>query len=159
TLDYASYTTAVTMNLQSKKATGIGGLFANIEAVTGGSAPTNTLTGANKTNTWTLTGTDAGDVSGFTFAAMPNLTGGAGIDTVTLNAGQKISGKIDGGAGTSDVLDYAAFTTALTINLQARTATNTGGFLNLEQFVGGTIAKNTIIAPNLSNAWSLSADN
>src|SRR5262249_59704989 len=48
------------------------------------SSPTNTLTGANLVNVWTLSGLNAGtvasDTNSLTFTNFPNLAGGPNID-------------------------------------------------------------------------------
>ena len=66
-------------------------------ALNGGTG-TNTLTGDNTANTWTITAADAGSVTGITggFTNIANLTGGTGTDSFTLNGGS-LSGAIDGG--------------------------------------------------------------
>ena len=63
-----------------------------------GGTGSNTLTADNLANTWTITGTDAGTVTGITggFSNIANLTGGTGTDSFTLSGGT-LSGAIDGG--------------------------------------------------------------
>ena len=57
-------------------------------ALNGGTG-TNTLTGDNTANTWTITAADAGTVTGITggFTNIANLTGGTGTDSFTLSGG------------------------------------------------------------------------
>jgi hypothetical protein len=119
-LDYAPYTSAVTVNLASHNATGTGG-FANIQTLVGGSG-SNTLVGPNATNTWNITGTNAGNVAGVSFSAFPNLTGGTGMDVFKFSAGKGVTGAINGGGG-GDWLDYASYTTPVTVNLATGAAT------------------------------------
>jgi hypothetical protein len=57
-------------------------------------------------------------VAGVTFSAFPNLTGGTGMDIFKFSAGKGVTGAINGGGG-GDWLDYAAYTTAVTVNLGA----------------------------------------
>ena len=59
----------------------------------------------------------------FSFSGVENLTGGTGVDEFVFGAGKTISGKIDGGGGGNDWLDYAAYTTPVSVNLTANTAT------------------------------------
>ncbi len=75
TLDYSDYGSAVTVNLETKTATGIGGTWASIQAFIG-TDTTDTLVGANANSTWSITGSDAGTVAGYSFMGFPNLTGG-----------------------------------------------------------------------------------
>jgi hypothetical protein len=69
---------------------GMGGTFNNIGAIIGTSG-VNTLTGANLTNTWTLTATNMGMVSSGTqslaFTSFSNLVGGLLTDTFIFMAG------------------------------------------------------------------------
>jgi hypothetical protein len=123
-LDYAAYTSAVTVNLASHTATGTGG-FSGIETLDGGTG-SNKLIGPNATNTWNITGTNAGNVAGVTFSAFPNLTGGTGMDVFVFSAGKNVTGAINGGGG-GDWLDYALYTTAVMVNLTTGAATGVGG--------------------------------
>ena len=81
------------------------------------------MIGPNATNIWSITAVNAGTVGTFSFSAVENLTGGTGEDEFVFGAGKTISGKIDGGGGGTDWLDYAAYTTAVTVNLATLTAT------------------------------------
>ena len=125
TLDYSGDGgVAVTVNLATGAATRTGG-FSNIQALVGSSAA-DTLVGPNSTNTWTLTTANAGTVGTFKFSAVENLTGGSAEDVFVFDAGVTISGKINGGGG-NNWLDYAAYTTAVTVNLATDTATGING--------------------------------
>jgi hypothetical protein len=109
-----------------------------------GSGGTNTLVGPNTTNTWAITGTNAGTLDGtVAFTGVQNLTGGTGLDAFVFGAGQKVTGKIDGGGG-GDWLDYAAYTTPVTVNLAAGTATGVGGGIANIQDVRGSQGGNTL---------------
>jgi hypothetical protein len=154
-LDYSADSAAATVNQQSATATGTGG-YANIQSLVGDS--NTTLVGANKTITWSLTGTGSGSVNGMAFSGVSNLTGGTGADTFTLANGAGVSGTINGGAGT-DTLNYAAYTTPITVNLAADTATGAGGIANLEKLVGGASTSDTLIGPNTANTWKITSNN
>jgi uncharacterized repeat protein (TIGR03803 family) len=83
-----------------------------------GGAEADTLVGQNEYNTWSITGVGAGAVTTgakkLAFSNFENLTGGSQADDFVFAAGKKISGKINGGAG-ANVLDYSAYTTAVTV--------------------------------------------
>jgi Ca2+-binding RTX toxin-like protein len=75
-------------------------------------------------------------VAGFTFSGFENLTGGASDDVYTFANGAGVAGAIDGGGG-ANTLDYAAFTTNLTVNLTTGAATATGSVSNIQHVFGG----------------------
>jgi len=65
-----------------------------------GSDGTDTLTGPDTNNTWTVTGNNEGGLNNrLTFRQMENLTGGTGTDGFTFTNTGAISGMIDGGGG------------------------------------------------------------
>jgi hypothetical protein len=140
-LDYAFYTTAVTVNLASHTATGTGG-FANIATLVGGTGA-NKLVGPNATNTWNITSTNGGNVAGVTFSAFANLIGGTGVDVFKFSAGKGVTGKINGGGG-GDWLDYASYTTPVTVNLATGAATGVGGGVTNVPNVRGGVGTNTL---------------
>ncbi len=153
TLDFSAYKTALSANLQTSLITGTKG-FANIASILGGAA-VDKIVGANTSNVWNITAANVGTVNGIAFSSFEALTGGTSDDTFVFADNASLKGKIDGGGG-SDVLDFSGYLGSLTINLQLKTATATGGWLNLEQFVGGQGAS-TLIAPNKINNWSLTS--
>jgi hypothetical protein len=126
TLDYSGNGGAVvTVNLQNNCAPALGS-FGAIQALVGSSAPGNTLVGAGGTNTWQITGANAGKVGTLTFSAIANLTGGTGADTFQVLTGGSLSGGINGGGG-ADWLDYSQFNTGVTVNLATGSATGVAG--------------------------------
>jgi len=102
-----------------------------------GGGGSNTLVGPNSTNTWTITGTNAGQVGNVTFTVVQNLTGGTGDDTFVFNSGLGVTGRISGGGG-SDTLDYSPYLTGVKVNLVAGTATGTGGITGIRNVTGGS---------------------
>lgn len=137
TLKYSLYTTAVTVNLTSSTATGAGSI-ANLEGMIGGTSAADTLVGPNQNNTWSVTSKNVGKVNSFTFSGVENLTGGTQNDNFVLTNGIGMGGHLDGGAGLN-MLDYAAYTTAVNVNLATSVATNiTGGISNISIVRGGS---------------------
>jgi len=111
--------------------------FASIEEIVGGSG-IDTLVGPSGDNIWTLSGQNAGDLNGaLDFSAVENLVGGIDDDTFAFSDGASISGIIDGGGGINR-LDYSAYTSAVMVDLQAGTATGTGGIVNINGVKGGS---------------------
>jgi hypothetical protein len=151
TLDYSAYGVGVTVNLQTSTAPAIGS-FAHIEGLVGSPA-FDTLVGPNTpaTNTWTITGTNAGAVKGFNFAGIENLTGGTATDVFKFSAGMNIFGTLDGGGG-HDWLDYALYATPVTVNLTTKSATGVGGIVaNIQNVRGSVNAVNTLTGNALGN--------
>jgi Ca2+-binding RTX toxin-like protein len=143
TLDYSSYGSPVTVNLQSKTAPGMSS-FTSIAALVG-SGSGDTLVGANTTNTWQITGANAGTVGSFSYTAVQNLVGGTGVDSFVFSpAGFEMS--INGGgapAGRGDWLDYSSFTTNVTVNLATGSATDVNGgaagaVTNIQDVISGS---------------------
>ena len=154
TLDYASYTSAVTVNLQSGTASHTGGI-ASIENLIGGSA-SDTVTAPNTINTWTLSGADAGNINGaVTYAAFENLKGGTQVDTFQVQGGGSVSGNVDGGSG-QDVLDYGAFGGPATVDLATSAGSGLAEFDSISSFVGSAAA-DTLIGKNSNNTWTVTA--
>ncbi|MBI3560399.1 MAG: filamentous hemagglutinin N-terminal domain-containing protein [Gammaproteobacteria bacterium] len=127
----------------------------SIGTIDGGvGAGLNTLTGADSTNTWSITGIDTGSV-GVTNAATPyvssfihiqNLTGGAGADTfnfATATPGS-ITGLVDGGTG-SNVLKgqnspntWALAATGNSVAITGNATPYVAHFTRIQQLLGGT---------------------
>jgi hypothetical protein len=172
----------ITVNLTTASATDTGG-FVHIQRCSGSKA-SSTLVGpsaAGVTNTWRLTGSDAGNINGlYFFSDMSNLTGGRVANDFQFNLGSRVLGKIDGGAGIS-TLDYSLLYgnsstwidpldgganrrppsfPPIQVNLQSLAATATGGISNVDAFVGsGSAITNTLVGPNLPAAWAITDDN
>jgi hypothetical protein len=161
-LDFSAYTTAiVTLDLQTKKATPIGGTFSKIATAIGQTSTTaDTLTGVNAANSWTISGTNSGTVGTVTFSNFGTLTGGTGNDTFSFDSGGSLTGSVVGGGGT-DTLDYSANGgAAIAVDLQTKTAPAIGGtFSGIAALTGSTASTNTLTGANSSNAWSITGAN
>jgi hypothetical protein len=155
TLDYSGDGgIAATVNLASGTATKTGG-FAHIQKLVGSTSAADKLIGPNATNTWSITAVNGGTVGSFSFSGVENLTGGNGLDVFVFGAGKSVSGKIDGGGGGNDWLDYAAYTTPVTVNLTTNTATGvfggaSGGIAHIRNVRGGQ-GGNTLTGNALGN--------
>ena len=82
--------------------------FDGIDTLTADAGNTNSLTGASSVNDWAVTVDDIGtlDVGGQQLAwnNFADVTGGPAADTFVFSNGVTLSGTLDGGGGTSDVL-------------------------------------------------------
>jgi hypothetical protein len=164
TLDYSGDGGGVaTVNLATAAATKTGG-FANIQNLVSSSSAGDTLIGPNATNVWWITAANAGTVGSFHFSGVENLTGGTGVDEFVFSAGATNSGKIDGGtANGNDWLDYAAYTSAVTVNLAANSASGVdggaaGGIANIRNVRGGQ-GVNTLTGNSQGNILTGGAGN
>jgi Ca2+-binding RTX toxin-like protein len=137
---------------------GAAGGFSDIEDLIG-STTFDTLTGADRANTWSLTVNNGGNVGGTAFASFEHLTGGADTDAFLFGAGVRVSGRING-AGGRDTLNYALYTTAVQANLATLTATGLLSFSSIEALVGGSSAwlRDTLVGADRSNTWNITGD-
>jgi PKD domain/RTX calcium-binding nonapeptide repeat (4 copies) len=124
TLDYSAYGGPVAIDLQTRTGTGLDH-FTLVEALVG-SAGSDALTGPDAPTTWLITDNNAGRVSSYTFSSFENLAGGMAADVFKFSNGKGVSGTIDGGGG-GDTLNYAAYTTPVTVNLATGAATGVAG--------------------------------
>ncbi|WP_417391015.1 choice-of-anchor D domain-containing protein [Gimesia sp.] len=132
--------------------TGVASLaFDNIDDLVG-TAGVDTLEGPDLRNYWGITSTDEGFIIAdrvalaigrpttpadatatppeerLDFTSFQNLIGGSQDDRFDLTDGAGLTGTLNGDSG-NDSLDYRDFTTAVTVDLFAGTATNIGGGL------------------------------
>ncbi len=101
-----------------------------------GSGALDSLTGANTTNTWTLSGTDAGTVTNLTgsFSLIEALVGGSGTDTLIGDNVTRSWAVTGSNAGTVSALGT--------------------GFSQMENLTGGTGNDDFVLTANLSGALS-----
>src|SRR5205807_481723 len=105
---------------------------AALTLVGGGSG--DTLAGSDAGNTFTILGSNAGILYGsaypssVVFSQIGNLLAGSGGDTFRFADGALLTGNIVGGG--SDTLDYSAYSTSVTVDLQTGIATGVGGFVS-----------------------------
>jgi hypothetical protein len=114
----------------------------NAFVVNGGSGA-NTLQGPAAPTGFNIIGRNAGTLTsagiGAFFSNFQNLTGGSGGDAFTFADGAGIDGNINDSGGAANTLDYSAYTTPVTVNLAAGTATGVGGSVqNFLTLRGGT---------------------
>jgi Ca2+-binding RTX toxin-like protein len=131
-------------------ATGIGGTFANISTIKGGSG-SNGIVGSNADTVWTLTGPNAVTVDGLSLSGFQSLTGGSGKDRFVFLTGGGVSGSIDGGGGVN-TFDYSQFVGDITVNLMIGTATGVGQSVSNIQNVTGSIGNDLIVGNAQANA-------
>jgi hypothetical protein len=147
-LNYTSYGAAVTVNLQTDTATGVGS-FANIQSLVGAGV-NDTLIGPDSGSAWFLSGANTGNVDGVAFRSMENLVGGSGMDVFQIAIGAAMSGSINGGGG-GDWLDYHLWQTPVSVNLASGVATGVAGGISNIQNVRGGQGGNTLTGDSQGN--------
>lgn len=107
---------------------------------------------------WTVDGLAGDDIFTLSGSGLPvGLKGGDGNDRFNALDGGAVAGKIDGGAGT-DIIDYSALRTAVTVNLQTQTASAANGFVAVEGFIG-TPLNDTLVGTNAASTWTVGGTN
>ncbi len=129
---------AATLDLAAATVTAGGTVFVN------GNGANDALRITNTANAWTITGADAGaiDAGGtdYRFGDLAILIGNLNTDVFTFEAGARLSGKVDGLAG-SDTLDFNGQGQRITI-------TALGG---VDGFTGEAVNGNVITLPAFDN--------
>jgi filamentous hemagglutinin family protein len=151
--------------------------FQNAGSIAGtinGSGGNDTIIGDNDGNTFVITGANAGTLAGKIdsdndnaapdFTNIESLTGGTGTDSFAFSDTATLAGTINGTSGANDTIDYSAYTTAVSVNLQTAAATGLNGgaasaFSNIDAFVGGTAATDTITGLNGGQTITITANN
>lgn len=156
---------SVTVNRQTLSGTGLAS-FAGFERFEATTDANDLLIGANATNAWHLTGTNAGDIGGagvFDFTGFENLTGGTLDDSFQFAAAGSIAGDLDGGGhAVRDTIDYngANFGAVATVDLDGTnsgTATGVGGrFDRIDEVIGDVdfTDTNALTGNDASNVWT-----
>ena len=117
-----------------------------------GGAGNDLIQANNIANTWNITGTDVGDVTGVgSFAGIETLVGNASTDAFVFADGSSFSGLMDGAGGT-DTVDYSSQTGAVIASLAS------GQYQNIESFIGNNV-NSTLVGDNVTNNWFITATN
>jgi sugar lactone lactonase YvrE len=136
TLDFSAISASVTVNLAARTAAGLCGAWTSISTFIGAGS-TDTLVGANTTNTWQITGAGSGVVTGsIAFQGFTNLIGGSLNDSFQISPGGSVTGLIDGQGGVN-TLNYSSYSDNVYANLQTAQATGTGGIAAIQNLTGG----------------------
>ena len=119
-------------------------------SITGGSGGSETVQSYNVSNTWTITGNNAGTLTEVltggsetdSFSNIPNLTAGSTSDTFIFDSGDGISGSIAPATGVSGAgtLDFLPYGTPLTVSLGTTSGTVAGSVTPTLTPIGGTFS-------------------
>ena len=122
------------MNLLNSSTSAVGS-FSSISAIIGSTA-SDTLLGANGTNTWTITTSTAFTVNSLSVRNFESLVGGTGVDVFRAKEGVEYLGSIDGGPGV-DRMEYTTFASSVSVNLSLGSATGFASVSRVENITGG----------------------
>lgn len=133
-----------------------GAAFASVlEAGAGGS---DMLVGLDAANVWNLNGENAGTVGALRFTGVENLRGGSADDSFVLSDGNaRLTGKVDGGSGGINTLNYASLASAVVVDFSSRQATASGGIAAINKVIGGQGTSDTLVGPGADVEWQLGA--
>jgi fibronectin-binding autotransporter adhesin len=186
TINYTNQNEAISVNLQTGKATGIGGNFTSIESFNSGSGTNDTLTGPDANRSWTINALNSGTVGSVAFTGFENLTGGSMDDAFTFStANGRITGNLVTGTGTNSInftdndfvltgnlvggnvtgggtasLSYANQVETITVNLQTMKATGIGGtFTGLDSITAGSATDNQLIGSDTGSVYVINGTN
>ncbi len=110
--------------------------FNNIESYVGNNIDS-TLSGGFSSNTWTITGANAGDINSVAFAGFNRLIGNIQTDSFVISSGN-ITGSIDGGGGNDSLTASATNNTWNITRIDGGDVTNVNAFANIENLIGNT---------------------
>lgn len=110
-----------------------------------GGTGTNTLTGPDGVNTWTVTAQNKGAVTGVvSFTNVQNLTGGGLRDVFAFSGRGGVDGKVDGGGG-SNWLNYSGVAGKVAVNLTDGVAARIGnGVARIDNVIGSAGGGDTL---------------
>jgi hypothetical protein len=128
------------------------GTGAKFHSINGGGGADVIVDGPNQTNTFNITGANAGNMAGFltSFTNVPylvgnGLAGNTGVDVFLFQVGGGLSGRIIGGTG-KEWLDYAPGSMPVNVNLATGSASFLGlGVVNVPNVIGSGVGGDTIV--------------
>jgi Ca2+-binding RTX toxin-like protein len=123
-----------------------------------GNGGSDTLIGPNAASSWVITTLNGGSLNTVTFSSMENLVGGSGNDQFSFRNGQGVSGTINAGGGSNNLV-YTPYTTPVTVNLTTGVATGVGGGVSHVQNVFGGLGNDLLIGDAGNNILAGGAGN
>jgi Ca2+-binding RTX toxin-like protein len=131
--------------------------FLNINGLVG-SARGDTLTGVNNDAVFNLSTGQYSSGNTLDFSGFAILQGGQGNDTFIISEESDFAGKIDGGAGGIDTLDYSGYKAQVTVDLAKGTGTginsaNEKSISGIEKIIGSITHDNNLKGDNGNNIF------
>jgi filamentous hemagglutinin family protein len=123
--------------------------FKGVQKLIGCSDKENVLTGTAHNNTWKISGENSGKVHDFLeFENMSSLKGNEYKDTFKFYNGGSISGSINGGGGSNNVIEYGDCTQNVTADVSK--------FSNIYEILGCTTL--TLQGPDAKTTWNITGE-
>ncbi len=152
----------VSLNLESA---GADLRIVNIDSIIANEALSNTLiANSDQPNTWTINGTNSGDLNGVLFSGFENLLGSISADEFILDGLDNITGLIDGGAidrgnPVTDILTLVGLDSDVSVSLEETIDADINA-IRINRVDANQANLNTIIARNLDqNIWRIEGTN
>ena len=140
--------------------------FANSSALLSGtivgSGGVDTLLAANQNNAWTIDSLGGGTLNTIPFHMIENLTGSGSVDSFQVTGSGQLLGTLQAGsqgAGLRDVLSFANFGAAISVDLQARSGPGVGLFVGIEELRGATGHSSSLLGADAATNWSVTGAN
>ncbi len=134
--------------------------YTGFKSIASGSG-NDTLTAANATNTWTVSGANSGQVVSsqynYQFSGIENLVGGTGADQYTVEATASLSGVLRDNGG-ADKLVLAARSTPVSVSTNAASRSVTGvvnAFSGMEQIEAQGSLTNQLVGGPANTTWTM----
>ena len=134
--------------------------YSGFGTIVGGTGA-DTIVGPNLANNWSITGSEAGNITvgsqAIAFTEMENVTGGTGVDQFVFQEAGRIPGTINGGAGV-DVVNLSAIILPVDVQLGTNIAVTgiIGKTLANEQILANAANSNRVLGANAATAWTIS---
>lgn len=164
-IDYSGYASAVTVNLATSTASGVGTTYSGISEFTG-SAQSDLVTGPAEATRYDFTGPSRFNTGTFSLISFENLNAGPLADRFVILPGGSLAGVLDGGGlpgSAFDILDHSLHGSEVQVNLGSvplATATGLpGGFRGIESFIGSSASTDRFFGGNLAAIYRLTAAN
>ncbi|MEM9088040.1 MAG: CHAT domain-containing protein [Cyanobacteria bacterium P01_F01_bin.53] len=114
------------------------------------------LTPATNSN-WIIDGNNSGSVNSIDFNNFASLVGNALDDTFNFTNSGNLTGAIDGMGG-SNALDYSAFSSLVSVDLENNSASGLAAFNSIDNFIGSANV-DTLLSTNADDTFVISGPN
>ncbi len=136
--------------------------YTGFKSIASGSG-NDSLTAANATNTWTVSGANSGQVVSsqynYQFSGIENLVGGTGADQFTIEANGSLAGVLRDNGG-ADKLILAARSAPVSVSTNAASRSVTGvvnAFSGMEQIEAQGSLANQLVGGAANTTWTIDA--